>query len=145
MQDQCFRSSFSVSYCHTSIACCCFNNDSRPSTQQCFSSIELKMYFRPIFFLNIFYVHNPTEFSGLPKIRCDVCYISVFLWLCCARVPTVDSDTEENTYMKYCTNTIFLFLILPCSVKSLSQSGPFQLTFTVVLPSVGPSFKQFAH
>lgn len=125
-------------YCHTRIPCCCLNNDIGPSSQQCFSSIELKMYFRPIF-----YVHNVIEFSDLPKIRCDICYISVSLWLCCARVSSVDSDTEENTYVNYCTNIILLFLILSCFVKSLSQSGPFQLTFTVTALSNSPSFKQF--
>lgn len=132
------RSSFSVSHCHTRIPCCCLNNDIGPSSQQCFSSVELKMYFRPIF-----YVHNVIEFSDLPKIRCDICYIFVSLWLCCARVSSVDSDTEVNTYMKYCTNIILLFLILSCFVKSLSQSGPFQLTFTVTALSNSPSFKQF--
>lgn len=97
------------------------------------------MYFRPIF-----YVHNLIEFSDLPKIQKLDVTSAIFLCLFgCARVSSVDSDTEVNTYMKYCTNIILLFLILSCFVKSLSQSGPFQLTFTVTALSNSPSFKQF--
>lgn len=43
---------------------CCLNNDIGPSTQQCFSSMEFKIYFRPI------HEHNSVEFYGTPKTGC---------------------------------------------------------------------------
>lgn len=74
----------------------------------------------------------------------------LFLCLICYAMPRSPLLilTEENAYMTHCTNaTLFLlFLILFCSIKSLSQLGPFQLAhfcyFT--LPLNRSLIKQFA-
>lgn len=60
---------------------------------------------------------------------CKIWCISMSYLLCHAKVTSAGSDTEENIHVTHCTRAtlLLLFLILPCSIKSLSQSGPFQL------------------
>lgn len=105
---------------------CCLDNDTDPSCvlHQWNSKCILGLLFMTTSLWS-FVALQTLDVSG-----CKICSISMSYLLCYARVTSADSDTEENAYVTHCiAATLFLlFLILPCSIKPLSQSGLFQLS-----------------